>query len=261
MDVTDILRERMQEPSGLNRMAVVSLAVHVVVAAIFLFAPASWLSSRFTQDPDTVMTITLGGGGEGPQSGGLTSMGGRPIQTEAPPDAPREALRAPAAAAPEMTVPTPTARPARPSSTAVKQAPDEARGRTPTRGAQAEAGSAVAVTGARGQGFGLASGGGPGVGANLDVGDFCCPDYMVTMITRIKSNWRQEQNVNGLTTIKFTIARDGRLQDIELERSSGFTVADLAAQRAVIVTSQLPPLPAAYSNPSLTVHLHFQYQR
>jgi TonB family protein len=81
------------------------------------------------------------------------------------------------------------------------------------------------------------------------------------MITRIKSNWRQEQNVNGLTTIKFTIARDGRLQDIELERSSGFTVADLAAQRAVIVTSQLPPLPAAYSNPSLTVHLHFQYQR
>ncbi|HVH27315.1 MAG TPA: energy transducer TonB [Vicinamibacterales bacterium] len=261
MDVTDILRDRMHEPTGLNRMATISLAAHVVLFAIFVFAPAGWFASRSAVDPAAVMTITLGGGGDGPQSGGMTSMGGRPVQAQAQPDAPREAVRAPAAAAPEMTVPSPTAKPARPSSSAVKQAPDEARGRTPTRGAQTEAGSAVAVTGARGQGFGLSSGGGPGVGANLDVGDFCCPDYMVTMITRIKGNWRQDQNVTGLTTIKFTIAGDGKLQDIELERSSGFTVADLAAQRAVIVTGQLPPLPAAYSNPSLTVHLHFQYQR
>jgi TonB family protein len=261
MDVTDILRDRMHEPSGLNRMAAVSLTVHVVMFAVFVFAPSGWFSSRFAPDPATVMTITLGGGGDGPQSGGLTSMGGRPVQAQAPPDAPREALRAPAAAAPEMTLPSPTAKPATPASSTVKQAPDEARGRTPTRGAQVEAGSAVAVTGARGQGFGLSSGGGPGVGANLDVGDFCCPDYMVTMITRIKSNWQQSQNVTGLTTVKFSIARDGKLQGVEVERSSGFTIADLAAQRAVIVTNQLPPLPDAYTNPTLVVHLHFQYQR
>jgi protein TonB len=261
MDVTDILRDRMHEPAGLSRMAGISLAVHIVVFALFVFAPAGWFSSRFTPDPQTVMTITLGGGGEGPQAGGMTAMGGRPVQAVTPPDAPREALRAPAAAAPEMTVPTPGARPARQASTAVKQAPDEARGRTPTRGAETEAGSAVAVTGARGQGFGLSSGGGPGVGANLDVGDFCCPDYMVTMVTRIKSNWQQGQNVTGLTTIRFAIARDGRLQDVEVERSSGFPIADLAARRAVLVTNQLPPLPDAYPNPSLVVHLHFQYQR
>jgi TonB family protein len=260
MDVTDILRDRMHEPSGLNRMAAVSLTVHVLVFALIAFAPSGWFSSRGGQDP-TVMTITLGGGGEGPQSGGMTALGGRPVQAVTPPDAPREALRTPAAVAPEMTVPEPTARPARAASTAVKQAPDEARGRTPTRGAQVEAGSAVAVTGARGQGFGLSSGGGPGVGATLDVGNFCCPDYMVTMVTRIKGNWQQNQNVSGLAIIKFTIARDGRLQNIELERSSGFPIADLAAQRAVLVTSQLPPLPAAYPNPTLTVHLNFQYQR
>jgi TonB family protein len=261
MNVTDILRDRMHEPDGLNRMAAVSLGVHIVVLALFVFAPSGWFSSRFTQDPATVMTITLGGGGEGPQSGGMTAMGGRPVQAVTPPDGPREALRAPAAAAPEMTVPTPTAKPARAASTAVKQAPDEARGRTPTRGAQVEEGTAVAVTGARGQGFGLSSGGGPGVGASLDVGDFCCPDYMVTMVARIKANWQQKQNVSGLTTIKFTIARDGRLESVEMERSSGFPIADLAAQRAVLVTNRLPELPAAYPNPSLTVHLHFQYQR
>jgi TonB family protein len=261
MDVTDILRDRLTEPTGLSQMAAVSLAAHVVVFSGFVFAPEGWFASRFEQDPSTIMTITLGGGGEGPQSGGMTPMGGRPVQAVTPPDAPREALRAPAAAAPPMTVPEPDARPARQASPAVKQAPDEARGRTPTRGAEVESGSAVAVTGARGQGFGLSSGGGPGVGATLDVGNFCCPDYIVTMVTRIKANWRQGQNVTGLTIVKFTIAQDGTLQNIELEQSSGYPVADLAAQRAVVATGRLPQLPAAYSNPSLTVHLNFQYQR
>ena len=60
----------------------------------------------------------------------------------------------------------------------VKQAPDEARGRTPTRGAETRAGSAVAETGARGQGFGLSTAAASGSGSRLDVGDFCCPDYL-----------------------------------------------------------------------------------
>jgi hypothetical protein len=33
------------------------------------------------------------------------------------------------------------------------------------------------------------------------------------------------------------------------------------AQRAMLVTRQLPPLPAAFDRPSLTVHLFFEYQR
>jgi len=207
------------------------------------------------------MTITLGGCCDGPQSGGLTPMGGRPVQAQTPPNAPKEAVRPPAAAAPEMTVPAPGAKAAKASSAAVKQAPDEARGRTPTRGAQTQAGSAVAVTGARGQGFGLSTGGGPGVAGTLDVGDFCCPEYLTTMVTRIKASWNASQNINGLTIIKFTIRRDGTLDDISQEQSSGFPIADLAAQRAVILTKQLPGLPDAFPNPTLTVHLNFKYPR
>jgi len=188
-------------------------------------------------------------------------MGGRPVQAQTPPNAPKEAVRPPAAAAPEMTVPAPGAKAAKAASAAVKQAPDEARGRTPTRGAQTQAGSAVAVTGARGQGFGLSTGGGPGVAGTLDVGDFCCPEYLTTMVTRIKASWNANQNINGLTIIKFTIRRDGTLDDISQEQSSGFPIADLAAQRAVILTKQLPGLPAAFPNPTLTVHLNFKYQR
>jgi TonB family protein len=241
-------------------MAMASVAAHVAVFGIFMLAPGAW-SSRAAQDPATVMTITLGGGGDGPQSGGLTPMGGRPVQAQTPPNAPKEAVRPPAAAAPEMTVPAPGAKAAKAASAAVKQAPDEARGRTPTRGAQTQAGSAVAVTGARGQGFGLSTGGGPGVAGTLDVGDFCCPEYLTTMVTRIKASWNANQNINGLTIIKFTIRRDGTLDDISQEQSSGFPIADLAAQRAVILTKQLPGLPAAFPNPTLTVHLNFKYQR
>ena len=160
-----------------------------------------------------------------------------------------------------MTVPMPDARRAPAPSTPVKQAPDDARGRTPTRGAETSAGSAVAVTGARGQGFGLSSGGGPGVQGTLDVGNFCCPDYLVTMVTRIRSNWNQRQNVTAVAIVKATIRRDGVLENIELERSSTYPIADLAAQRAVILTKQLPPLPEAYPNPTLVVHLDFRYER
>src|SRR5438105_7713983 len=219
MDVTDVLRDRMGEPSGLQRMAVVSLAAHVVLLGTFMLAPGKWLLSQTARNPTTMMTITLGGGGEGPQNGGFTAMGGRPVQAETPPDAPREAIRPPAAAAPEMTVPAPGAKPAKASSATVKQAPDEARGRTPTRGKETAAGSAVAVTGARGQGFGLSTGGGPGAGSTLDVADFCCPDYLTTMVSRIKANWRQDQNISGVAIVKFTIQRDGTLQDIMLEQS------------------------------------------
>jgi TonB family protein len=160
-----------------------------------------------------------------------------------------------------MTVPSSTAKPARAASAAVKQAPADARGRTPARGKETQEGSAAAFTGARGQGFGLSTGGGPGSGSTLDVADFCCPDYLVTMVTRIKSNWRDAQNIDGLTIIKYTIRRDGTLDEISLERSSGFPVADLAAQRAVVLTRQLPPLPEAFPNPTLTVHLNFDYRK
>src|SRR3989442_11999224 len=153
MDVTDVLRDRMDEPSGLQFMAAVSLAAHVVVFAAFMLVPGALLLSR-TADPARIMTITISGGGDGPQSGGVTPMGGRPVQAQTPPDAPREAVRPPAAAAPEMTVPTPGAKPAKPAAP-VKRVPDDARGRTPAKGEETRAGSAVAVTGARGEGFGL----------------------------------------------------------------------------------------------------------
>jgi len=113
-----------------------------------------------------------------------------------------------------------------------------------------------------GMGFGgLSTGGGFGSGSYLDVKNFCCPDYLVTMIQLIKGNWSARQQVAGVAMVIFRIQRDGRLTDIELERSSGFPALDLTAQRALFVTQKLPPLPAAFPDDHLTVHLNFEYTR
>jgi TonB family protein len=263
MDVSDILRDRMREPAGLRRMVSASVMIHGALVIGLLLAPKSLLI-RVANAPRSVMTISLGGGGTTTQNGGMTSIGGRPVQEVKPPEEPpkREAVRPPAAKTPEMTLPTPAAKPLKtPPAAPVRQAPDDARGRTPTKGAVPQTGSAVAETAARGQGFGLSTGGGAGSGSTLDVKEFCCPDYLVLMVERIRSSWVQQAEVAGTAVVKFTIERDGRITQTSLEQSSGYATLDLNAQRAVAVTRQLPPLPAAFPNPTLTVNLSFQYQR
>ena len=187
------------------------------------------------------------------------------MQSVTPPDEPvkREAVRAPAAKTPEMTVPLPNAKTVKttPGPT-VKQAPDEARGRTPTKGKEPAFGSAIADTGVRGQGFGLSTGGGAGSGSSLEItGDFCCPEYLAIMITRIRAAWNQNQGgAHGTSLIRFTIQRDGTITTPTIFQQSGTTTLDTAALRAVLATRTLPPLPDAYSNPTLTMRLSFIYQ-
>jgi periplasmic protein TonB len=261
MDVSDVLRDRKSERQGLDRMVMLSVVAHGVLIGTILALPRGW--GRHAEAPHAVMTIVLGGGTAGPSNGGVTPIGGRPVQEAKPPDEPKrpEPVRPPAAKTPEMTLPAPHAKPARPAPVPVQQAPNEARGRTPTRGPEPRAGSALAETGERGQGFGLATGGGAGSGSYLDVANFCCPEYIADMTDRIRRNWNPNAEITGEVLVKFTIQRDGTITDRSLEQSSGNQVLDITAERAVAVTRQLRPLPAAFTNPTLTVHLSFQYQR
>jgi protein TonB len=274
VEVSDILRDRLRQPAGLERMAFISAAAHIAALLAFVFLPGGWFS-RSAPDPRPVMNISLSGGNGGPNNGGLAAIGGRAVQTVQPEPPPRpEPVRAPAAKTPETTMPVPTKPPARVATTTapvarprppapkVEKAPDDARGRTPTKGAEVREGSALAETGARGQGFGLSTSSGAGTGSTLDiVGEFCCPDYLVLMTERIRTNWNQRAEVAGVVVVKYTIQRDGTVVDASVERSSGYVALDISSLRAVVGTGQLPPLPAAFPNPTLTVHLNFQYRR
>ncbi len=254
--VDTVLSDRARSADGMGPMLSLSVLLHGALIVLIALAPRLWPRPART-DLGTVMTISLAGA-PGPRAGGMTPMGGRPIQKATEPASKRpEPVRPPAARTPEMTLPATKSAPRQ----AVRNAPEEARGRTPTRGTEERPGSAIAETGGRGLGFGLTTGGGGGTGSYLDVGNFCCPEYLQTMIQLIQRNWNSKQSVAGDVLVKFTIQRDGRLTDIELERSSGFIALDLSAQRAVALTQRLPPLPGQFPDNTLTVHLSFQYQR
>ena len=148
MDVTDVLRDRMDAPEGLRRMLTASLFGHVALVVALLIVPGSLIRAK-PQGPRNIMTISLSGTGEGPHNGGFTAAAAQPVQVKATPEeAKREPPHAPAKIQ-EMVMPTkPVAKTSKTPPPVMREAPDEARGRTPTRGAETSKGNAVAFSGA-----------------------------------------------------------------------------------------------------------------
>jgi TonB family protein len=252
--VSEVLIARRPQGDGLNSMLGASAAAHLVVLLLFVFLPSAWFGAE-QQEPETIMQISLGGP-IGPDPAGLNVAGARPIQQVSQSPKAVEPVRPPAAKTPEMVLPT-KAPPKK--TTPNKVEAKDPRSTRPTKGAEVTKGTAVAETAARGQGFGLSSGMG-GEGGYLEVGNFCCPEYLATMRSAIMSNWNSRQGAAGRTHMRFVIQRDGRIADISVQRSSGVQVLDYYAQRALMLT-KLPPLPAGYDQPVLAVHLYFDYQR
>jgi outer membrane biosynthesis protein TonB len=252
--VSEVLIARTPKGDGLSSMLGASVIAHGALVAIFAFVPAWWFGAN-QQPPETIMQISLGGP-IGPNDGGLNTLGARPVQQLTESKKAIEPVRPPAEKTPEMIEPT-KAPPKKVTPNKVEA--KDPKSTRPTKGAELEKGSAVAVTNAKGQGFGLSSGGG-GDGGYLEVGDFCCPEYLATMRTAIMANWNSRQGAAGRTHMRFVIQKDGRIVDITVQRSSGVQVLDYFAQRALMLT-KLPPLPAAYGEATLGVHLYFDYQR
>jgi TonB family protein len=242
-EVTDVIVARQHQPEQepFRTMLVWSFAVHLGMLTFVLLGPFDWGLAN-NEAPRTVMTISLAGA-PGPRAGGMTPMGGR--------DVPEPIPAPPKPAPPPPPKPREEARPVRrPTPPAPKPAPEE----------EPRPGVTRTETGARGQGFGLTTGGAGGSGVQLDVTNFCCPEYIEQMVTLIQRNWQQNQGVRGSTLMKFTINRSGSIQGVMVERPSGFLALDLAAERALL-TTRLPELPVRFPNPTLTVHITFEYQR
>ena len=244
---TDIIVARSRDVDRLSTMVLWSVVAHVVVTAIVMLVPKE--ESDLT--PKAVMTINLGGA-PGPRTG-TTQMAARPVQ--APESLVKRAETAPAPKPPAMTLPDPKSKP----QAAVKNAPKDAASKSPTTGPQLTEGTARSSERKRGQGFGLSGGGGgDSSGVTLDVADFCCPEYIIGMKEAIVRNWNENQGRVGVTTMMFTIRKDGRIEGIRVEKKSGFPALDEEAARALSVT-RLDALPGRYPNPTLTVHLLFKY--
>lgn len=257
--VSDILQSRKREPGGLKKTAAISLAAHAAAIAVMLMVPS--VMPRAAQPPRVVMTISLGGA-PGPNTGGMQMIGGKPIDAALPstdPQITKPIQPSLAATPPKMVLPDPKQKPRTPPKPTV--ASKDPKGTAVGKGFETQAGTAKVETGAKGQGFGLSSGGMGGQGGVKIPSDFCCPEYIADMIARIKRNWNENQRAAGSVTMRYTIQRNGQITDIEIATSSGNPVLDLTAQRALINTKVLGPLPAGYSGQRLPVELVFDYIR
>ena len=257
--VSDILQSRKREPDGLTKTAAISVAAHVAAVAVLMAVPT--VMPQASRPPRVIMNISLGGA-PGPNTGGMQMIGGRAIQAAQPstdPKLSKAPLPTVTQTPPKMTLPDPKQKPRAtpPKPTVTSKDPS---GTAAGRAAETQKGTAKVETGAKGQGFGLSSGGtGGDGGVSLGVTDFCCPQYLLDMRDRITKNWNQNQRATGLVVMSYNIQRSGQITDIEVFQSSGNPVLDLAAHRALVNTRMLAPLPAAYSGQRLPVRLRFEY--
>ena len=260
--VSDILVDRAQAADGFSRMMTFSLMAHVSILALLYFVPARWLVPQAETQNVAVMTIELGGT-PGPATGGMTSISTSPVQEVAPPEARPAPQPAPAAPEPEMVLPSPKTKPApKPPAKPIEKPQEKSAARKPTTGPEIRSGSARYDTGGAQTPFGgLTTGGGGAGGARVDVQNFCCPGYLVTMVQLVRSNWNQNQGATGEVEMKFTILRDGTIMNVEVSTSSGLFNLDQEARRALVKTRRLPPLPREFTEPTLPVYLVFKYQR
>jgi len=256
--VTEVLIDRSHEVDRLSRMMVVSLIAHAAVIAAVAIAP-QFTSGATRRDEGPVMTISLAGG-EGPIQG-RNPESAKPIQESVPETAKPKNDAPPALAKPEMV--EPVAKKPEPKASAKpepKKEEPQLHGRTPTQGAQVREGTARRDTGqtAAVQFGGLATGG-VGEGARTEFGDFCCPEYLVTVQRLIYTNTNHQQGQVGTIVMKFVIQRDGSITDVTAP-NGGDQFLELASRRALAQTQKLPPLPVQYSGNRLTVLIDFKYR-
>jgi len=256
--VSEVLTDRSRDAESLSRMVGVSLVAHVALIAAIAIAPNPW---NTPVEQTRSMVISLGGA-VGPEQG-RNPISARQVQ-QVLPDGVKARDTPPALAKPAMIEPVKTA-PTPPKANVKPEPPKtvpQLQGRAPSQGAEITKGTARVETNSTTQTpfGGLATGGGGAGAAYTDFADFCCPEYLTQLMQIVTRNWQQRQGQDGTVQLKFIIQRSGVITGIEVENQAS-PLLGLAAQRALVTTKQLPPLPAAFTGERLTVHLIFQFKR
>lgn len=111
-------------------------------------------------------------------------------------------------------------------------------------------------------GSGAAAGTGPsdGLGSvSADMPDFPYPWYLTLLRQKIWEQWSARMPPGTLEClVQFSILRDGAITDVRVEETSGDAAFDYAALGAVRGAVPLPPLPPAFKERFLKVHIQFK---
>jgi protein TonB len=108
---------------------------------------------------------------------------------------------------------------------------------------------------------GLPTGTPTGIGAlSLEASDFPYAWYLRQVVQKITEAWDRQNQVKEPEqppTVIFEIKRDGSIGTPRIEKSSGNSLYDQAALRAIVEASPFPPLPQDWSKPSLVLGGNF----
>lgn len=113
----------------------------------------------------------------------------------------------------------------------------------------------------------IASLGPKGVGKlSLENVDFPYSYYLTVMQRKIAEHWRPvygefERRGGKRVVVYFRVLRDGSIQDLKIEESSGDETLDRSAAKAIMEASPLPPLPYEFRGEELRVHFGFEYSQ
>ncbi len=253
----DRVAEVLAERATLDRGAAAGLALSVALHAGFTAAIIYAALHRPAPPPANVLTIKFAPPAAVPQ----------PLTPAMPAPAPAPVVPKAKPIAPPVTPPiTPPKAVEKPVPVPVKNtAPPDAFGRSNKKPAEVPVPQTRPVTpapatpqaGSAALGVAGIAPGTSGV-TGLEGGDFPYTIYIDRMRNLIGTHWYRPQGASATTTVHFTINRDGTIRDVTLETPSGEGTFDRAAQRAVIESSPLPPLPFAYTGNYLGVHLTFR---
>ncbi len=84
--------------------------------------------------------------------------------------------------------------------------------------------------------------------------------YLAAVERKVSQNWFSgvSSGAEGLACLVFfRLRRDGGVEDIRIEQSSGNTYFDRSAMRAVRSAAPFPPLPRAFTDEYLGIHFTF----
>ena len=86
--------------------------------------------------------------------------------------------------------------------------------------------------------------------------------YLALILSKISQNWNnpyQGKRETVRAQIYFRIDKNGKLQEVKIENSSGDAIFDQSALRAVYEAKVFPPLPEEMKLATLGVHFEFEY--
>lgn len=258
--VDRLIVEREAMDHGLQGGILLSVLAHLVLIAAAVLAPLF----APKEPPLRVMdgfSVPMPPGGGGPANPEPPAAAAGPVAPPEPPAAkpepPPKFIKPPSKSEPPKTkgLPLPDAKKKKGSKDeprGVADAPPNPPSKTPASGgAQGGAPKNPATPGLE---FGPP---GPGIPGGTDwLGDW----YLAGVQRKIWSIWVQQlrDDFRQPITVRFTILLDGSLGDVQIVESSGATMLDMAAKRAVYSAAPFGPLPKSYGTTSYTVQAIFK---